>query len=84
MLDDFREKPRETLTGILDRRKKVEPDFRTPRVVGALSWLFLHPGRRAAMGRIMTRVLGLESWDRTCFAGSLQKGRTLAGIDPQH
>jgi len=61
MLDDFREKPRETLAGILDRRKKVEPDFRTPRLVEALSWLFLHPGRRAVMGRIMTRFLGSKS-----------------------
>lgn len=61
MLDDFREKPQETLTGILDRRRKVEPGFREPRIVGVLSWMFLHPGRRALMGRIMTRVLGLKS-----------------------
>ena len=36
MLDDFREKPCETLTGILDRRKKLDPRFRPPALVGLL------------------------------------------------
>ena len=32
MLDDFREKPRETLSGILDRRRKIDPDIPVPAV----------------------------------------------------
>jgi hypothetical protein len=30
-------------------------------MVGLLSWVFLHPGRRQVMGKIMTRMLGLKS-----------------------
>ena len=41
MLDDFREKPRETLAGILARRRKLDPAFRPPALVNLLSWLFL-------------------------------------------
>ncbi len=33
MLDDFREKPRETLAGILDRRREADPSFRPPVAV---------------------------------------------------
>src|SRR2546423_1822557 len=51
MLDSFREKPRETLVGILDRRRKIDPAFQTPAVVSLLSWLFLDPRRRRAIGR---------------------------------
>ncbi len=60
MLDEFRERPRETLTGILDRRRKLDPGFRPPRAVGALSWLFLHPGRRALVGRMLLAALRLK------------------------
>jgi MoaA/NifB/PqqE/SkfB family radical SAM enzyme len=41
MLDDFRERPRETLAGILDRRKALDPAFRTPVLVHLLRWLFI-------------------------------------------
>lgn len=41
MLDDFREKPRETLAGIMERRRAAEPTFRPPLAVRALSWMFL-------------------------------------------
>lgn len=60
MLDDFREKPRETLAGILDRRRKLDPAYQPPWMVGALSWLFLHPRRRAVMGRLVVNVLRLK------------------------
>jgi MoaA/NifB/PqqE/SkfB family radical SAM enzyme len=59
MLDDFREKPRETLAGIIDRRRQMDPAYRPPAAVGALSWLFLHPGRRAVLGKLMVSALRL-------------------------
>lgn len=60
MLDEFRERPRETLQGILDRRRKLDPGFRPPAAVGVLSWLFLDPRRRGFFGRIMLRALRLK------------------------
>ena len=60
MLDEFRERPRETLAGILDRRRSVDPSFRTPVLVGALSWLFLNPGRRDFFGKIAARAFRLK------------------------
>jgi MoaA/NifB/PqqE/SkfB family radical SAM enzyme len=60
MLDDFRERPRETLSGILDRRRAVDPHFRTPVLVGLLSWLFLDPQRRSFFGKLMISVLRLK------------------------
>jgi MoaA/NifB/PqqE/SkfB family radical SAM enzyme len=60
MLDDFREHPRETLTGILDRRRAIDPDFRPPAVVGLLSWLFLDQRRRGFFGKLMVRAMRLK------------------------
>jgi MoaA/NifB/PqqE/SkfB family radical SAM enzyme len=60
MLDEFREKPRETLSGILERRGSVDATFRQPLLVRLLSWLFLHPGRRAFLGGVVVKVLGLK------------------------
>jgi MoaA/NifB/PqqE/SkfB family radical SAM enzyme len=60
MLDDFRERPRETLTGILDRRRALDPRFRPPAVVGVLSWLFLDPRRRGFFGKLMINALRLK------------------------
>lgn len=61
MLDEFRERPRETLAGILARRKQADPAFETPASVRMLSWLFLDPGRRAFFGSIMTSLLRVRS-----------------------
>ena len=60
MLDDFRERPREALTGILDRRRALDPQFRPPALVGVLSWLFLDPRRRGFFGKLMMTALRLE------------------------
>ncbi len=67
MLDDFRERPRETLTGIIDRRRKVDPAFETPAMVGLLSWLFLDRRRRGIFGKLMLKVLGLRPKSVTSF-----------------
>ena len=60
MLDEFRERPRETLTGILDRRRALDPDFRSPASVRVLSWLFLDPRRREFFGKWIVRALRLK------------------------
>ena len=60
MLDDFRERPRETLAGILARRREVDPGFRTPLLVKVLSWLFLDDRRRGFFGRVMLGALGIK------------------------
>ena len=64
MLDDFRERPRETLAGIMERRRAVEPEFQPPWLVGALSWLFLDNRRRGIFGKLMLGALGLKSKER--------------------
>ena len=61
MLDDFRERPRETLAGILHRRRQVDPAFEPPAMVGFLSWLFLNERRRGFFGKLMLNALGLKS-----------------------
>jgi len=65
MLDDFRERPQETLAGILDRRRQLDPSFRPPAIVGMLSWLFLDARRRGFSGKLMVRALGLNKAPQT-------------------
>ncbi len=60
MLDDFREKPRETLAGILERRRETDPSFRPPVAVRLLSWMFLDKRRRGFFGNLMLRALGIK------------------------
>src|SRR5260370_22376727 len=72
MLDDFREKPRETLAGILDRRRKLDPGYQPPWIVGALSWLFLHPGRRAVMGKLVVNILRLRNSPKKAFTQNFE------------
>jgi MoaA/NifB/PqqE/SkfB family radical SAM enzyme len=61
MLDDFREKPRETVAGILGRRRELDSNFRPPAIVGLLSWLFLDANRRGVFGKILLKALRLKS-----------------------
>lgn len=53
MLDEFRERPREALAGILRRRREVDPDFREPALVKLLAWAFLDPRRRQMLARLL-------------------------------
>ena len=64
MLDDFRERPRETLAGILDRRREADPGFQTPALVRLLSWLFLDRRRRGFFGKVLLGALGLKARER--------------------
>jgi hypothetical protein len=60
MLDDFREKPRQTVAAILDRRRKLDPTFQPPAMVGLLSWLFLDERRRGPLGKLILNILHLK------------------------
>jgi len=60
MLDDFRERPRETLNGILDRRRALDPRFQPPALVKVLSWLFLDERRRGFFGKLMLGAMRLK------------------------
>ncbi|MGH9583207.1 MAG: radical SAM protein, partial [Bryobacteraceae bacterium] len=42
MLDEFRTHPRETLAGIVERRKELDPAWEPPASVRALAWMFLN------------------------------------------
>lgn len=52
MLDEFRTRPRETLQGILDRRRTIDPDFEPPALVRALDWAFLSGPHRHVFTRL--------------------------------
>ncbi len=57
MLDDFRTRPRETLTGIIDRRKQREPGWRTPPSIRLLEAMFLNNSKnRRLFSSIALRV----------------------------
>jgi len=60
MLDDFRERPREALAGILERRRRIDPSFQPPRIVGMLSWLFLDERRRGTFAKLTLGLLRLK------------------------
>lgn len=45
MLDEFRTHPRETLAGIIDRRKRRDPGWQTPASVRLLESMFLRDSR---------------------------------------
>jgi MoaA/NifB/PqqE/SkfB family radical SAM enzyme len=60
MLDEFRERPKDTLAGILDRRRAIDPQFRPPALVNLLSWLFLDERRGRFFGRLIVRALRLN------------------------
>ncbi len=57
MLDSFRTQPRETLAGIIERRKQRDPGWQAPASVRALDWMFLRDSRtRNLFGSIALRV----------------------------
>lgn len=61
MLDNFRERPVETLTGIIERRRERDPNFQLPLAVRLLDWLLLRDqARRERISRIALRVFRLR------------------------
>jgi MoaA/NifB/PqqE/SkfB family radical SAM enzyme len=58
MLDSFREHPRETLAGMVERRKEREPGWEPPLSVQFLEWAFLgDKQRRDWLGALALRLL---------------------------
>jgi MoaA/NifB/PqqE/SkfB family radical SAM enzyme len=58
MMDDFRERPRETLAGIIERQKEHDPSWQPPPAVRFLDWMFLRDSkRRDWFGKIALRLL---------------------------
>jgi hypothetical protein len=61
MLDAFREDPRGTLAGMIERRQAQNPAYRPPRVLKVLTWAFLDDRNRRVMSRLALRVLRARS-----------------------
>jgi MoaA/NifB/PqqE/SkfB family radical SAM enzyme len=58
MLDSFRERPRETLAGIIERRRQRDPAWCPPASVRLLEWMFLgDKKRRDRIGELALRLL---------------------------
>ena len=58
MLDSFRERPRETLTGIIERRRERDSAWEPPASVRLLEWMFLRDAkRRDWLGAFALRLL---------------------------
>ena len=58
MLDAFRERPRETLTGIIQRQRERDSTWETPASVRLLEWMFLRDAkRRDWLGDLALRLL---------------------------
>jgi MoaA/NifB/PqqE/SkfB family radical SAM enzyme len=61
MLDEIRERPRETLAGIVARRRERDPQWHAPASVRALEWMFLRDSaRRDRIGALALRLLGAK------------------------
>ena len=57
MLDDFRTRPRETLAGIITRRKERDPGWQPPASVRALEYMFLRDARKRGFFRAVALKL---------------------------
>jgi len=61
MLDSFRTRPRQTLSGIIERRRVRDPNWRVPRSVRALEWMFLRDSKtRDFLGAVAMRIFGIQ------------------------
>ena len=61
MLDSFRTQPRETLAGIIARRKERDPLWSVPFSIRALEWMFLRDSRtRDFFGAIALKMFGVQ------------------------
>lgn len=61
MLDAFREDPRGTLAGMIERRKEFNPAYQPPPLLKALTWAFLDGRNRRVLSRLALRVLRARS-----------------------
>jgi MoaA/NifB/PqqE/SkfB family radical SAM enzyme len=61
MLDDFREKPREVLSQMIERRKECDPAYRPPPLLNVLTWMFLNGRTHRLLRTLALRVLKARS-----------------------
>jgi hypothetical protein len=61
MLDMFREDPRGTLAGMIERRKEQNPGYQPPLLLKTLTWAFLDGRNRRLLSRLALRVLRARS-----------------------
>jgi hypothetical protein len=61
MLDAFREDPRGTLAGMIERRRQHNPAYRPPLVLKALTWAFLDGCSRRALSKLALYFLRARS-----------------------
>ena len=61
LLDEFRTRPRETLSGIIQRRKERDPNWQTPVSVRLLERMFVQDSRtRDRFGALALRLFGVR------------------------
>jgi MoaA/NifB/PqqE/SkfB family radical SAM enzyme len=61
MLDEFRQRPRETLSGIIGRRQERDPAWHVPRSIRMLERVFLRDSRtRDRAGAVALRLFGID------------------------
>ncbi|MBV9679459.1 MAG: radical SAM protein [Acidobacteriaceae bacterium] len=66
MLDDFRTRPKQTLAGIVSRRKELDPSWQVPASVRALEWMFLRDSRvRDTLGAVALKLLRIRKGNVT-------------------
>ena len=66
MLDDFRTRPKQTLAGIVHRRKELDPSWQVPPAIRALEWMFLRDSRvRDAFGAVVLKLLHVRKGGAT-------------------
>jgi MoaA/NifB/PqqE/SkfB family radical SAM enzyme len=83
MLDAFRERPRETLTGIIQRQRERDSTWETPASVHLLEWMFLRDAkRRDWLGALALRLLqtrGSSPSGGTAHREATSKGTSVLG-----
>ena len=61
MIDDFRTRPKQTLAGIIARRKQRDPHWKMPVSIKTLQWMFVHDSRtRDFFGGAVLKLMGLR------------------------
>jgi MoaA/NifB/PqqE/SkfB family radical SAM enzyme len=61
MLDDFRERPREVLSQMIERRKERDAAYRPPLLLNVLTWMFLNGRTHRVLRTLALRVLKARS-----------------------
>ena len=60
MLDQIRENPRRMLDQLIERRRATDPEFRAPRLLRLIAWVFLENPAALGLQKAFVRLLGLR------------------------